>query len=62
MHMNEPFKWLLQTYSLFQNAEKWATLPKCSKLPIHTEGMKATKMLEYVKKTVFPKMIKIWEI
>lgn len=33
-----------------------------SKLPVHAEGTKAKKILEYVKKTVFPKMIKIWEI
>lgn len=33
-----------------------------SKLPLHTEGIKAKKMFKYVKKTVFQNMIKTWEI
>lgn len=65
MHTNEPFNDCskLTHYSKMQkNGLLFLNAVPSSKLPIHTEGKTATKMLEYVKKTIFPKIMKIWEI
>lgn len=60
-HSNDCSK--LTYYSKVQkNCLLLITAVPSSKLPVHSEGIKAKEILEYVKKTVFPKIIKIGEI